>query len=491
MLDERRVVGPPGLFETPIDGDNTSALEAFSAADGVPFWVGSESGKGLVSLTQSQGFIKETDDATLELVVSAALLEAVDLNLMPGTSECPYGTSTATCTPIRATLMFEAELTILTPRGEDFLYVADEDDEDDTPVLDTGTIMQLKGHAGEWGQIVSQSHDRMSSAFSYANVEMTEDVNSDAAKSHPRMRLSGPVVIPVDLSGIQRSRTFWINSFIAAHTLNKRGRESGVGAFVRDPAKIGGAALNFTGLRPTNEPRPTPRAARRTAQCSTGPDPQAGELQFSAPVYVVIEGASAEYEPSDILITRSNGSTGNLSVTLTLDGGTAAPGVHYNPIATTVHFADGDATPRAIGIDVLQNGIVGADTTVNLTLSALHGCGTLGAQTSALLKILDDDRAPTPPAFFTVGGVVTGLSSVVGSNLVLEDHHGLFLEIAGDGPFVFTSLPSPAGTAYSVRVFNQPRNLLGIQTQACIVTNGTGVLGDANVTNVQVICADL
>ena len=491
VLDARRLVGPAGLFEIPFDGDNTSALEVFSAADGIPFWVGSESGKGLVALHQSQAFVKLTDDATLEVVLTAALLEVLDFNLMPGFSECPNGPGWATCTLIQATILFEAELTVLTPWGEDFLYLADPDDDDDTPVLDTGTTMQLRGHAGEWLKAVDQSWDRMSSAFTYANVEMTDDVNDDAAKIHPRMRLTGPVVIPVDLSGIERFDTFWINTDVFAVTRNKRGRESGVGAFVRDPAKIGGATLNFTGLQRSSAPRPTPRVARRAIPCATGPDPQAGELQFSAPVYVLMEGAFAEYEASDILITRSNGSTGNISATLTVDGGTAAPGVHYNPIAATVVFADGDTTPRAIGIDILQNGNVEADTTVNLTLSAPGGCATLGAQASALLRIRDDDSAPTPPSFFTVGGVVTGLSAVLGSNLVLEDHHGLFLEITGDGPFVFATLPSPAGTAYSVRVFNQPRNLIGIQTQTCIVTNGTGIFGDANVTNVQVICADL
>ena len=88
VLDERRVVGPPGVFDIPIDGDNTSALEVFSAADGLPFWVGSESGKGHVRLTQSQSFVKETDAATLEVVITAALVEALDFNGEASASEC-------------------------------------------------------------------------------------------------------------------------------------------------------------------------------------------------------------------------------------------------------------------------------------------------------------------------------------------------------------------------------------------------------------------
>ena len=103
-----------------------------------------------------------------------------------------------------------------------------------------------------------------------------------------------------------------------------------------------------------------------------------------------------------------------------------------------------------------------------------------------MLTIRDDD-VPPPPTLFTVGGTVTGYT---GAGLVLENHIGLFLPIAGNGPFTFSNIPSPSGTAYFVRVFNQPHNG-SFQTQACTVTNGAGTFGNANVTNVVVTCEDL
>jgi hypothetical protein len=111
----------------------------------------------------------------------------------------------------------------------------------------------------------------------------------------------------------------------------------------------------------------------------------------------------------------------------------------------------------------------------------------LGTQTNAVLTIRDDD-VPPPPTLFTVGGTVTGLT---GTGLVLENHIGLFLPIDADGPFTFSDIPSPSGTAYFVRVFNQPLNSSGVQTQACTVTNGSGTFGNANVTDVVVTCEDL
>ncbi len=84
-----------------------------------------------------------------------------------------------------------------------------------------------------------------------------------------------------------------------------------------------------------------------------------------------------------------------------------------------------------------------------------------------------------------------GLIPPTGGNLVLENHRGLFLEITDAGPFTFSSLPSPAGTAYFVRVFNQPRNVLGFQTQQCTVTNGSGFFVNANVNDVVVTCVEI
>ena len=79
----------------------------------------------------------------------------------------------------------------------------------------------------------------------------------------------------------------------------------------------------------------------------------------------------------------------------------------------------------------------------------------------------------------TIGGTVVGLS---GAGLVLQDNGGDSLPVAASGPFIFaTTLTS--GKTYAVTVLTQPSG------QTCTVTNGTGVTGSSNVTNVAVSCS--
>jgi len=82
------------------------------------------------------------------------------------------------------------------------------------------------------------------------------------------------------------------------------------------------------------------------------------------------------------------------------------------------------------------------------------------------------------PTTYTVGGTVSGLT---GTGLALQNNGGDTLAVAADGPFTFvTALADLA--AYAVTVSAQP---IG---QTCSVTNGSGNIAAANVTNVDVDC---
>ena len=86
----------------------------------------------------------------------------------------------------------------------------------------------------------------------------------------------------------------------------------------------------------------------------------------------------------------------------------------------------------------------------------------------------------SPPAPYTVGGIVTGLS---GSGLVLHLAGGADLPISASGAFTFpTHLPS--GASYAVTVKSSPTSPL----QVCTVAGGVGTIAATNVTNVDVTC---
>ena len=83
----------------------------------------------------------------------------------------------------------------------------------------------------------------------------------------------------------------------------------------------------------------------------------------------------------------------------------------------------------------------------------------------------------------TVGGTVSGLAGI---GLVLLLDGGGNLPVATNGEFVFPA-PVAAGASYAVTVLAQPTS----PVQACTVTNGTGIMGSANVTGVVVTCTTL
>ncbi|HEY6722103.1 MAG TPA: S8 family serine peptidase, partial [Burkholderiales bacterium] len=77
-----------------------------------------------------------------------------------------------------------------------------------------------------------------------------------------------------------------------------------------------------------------------------------------------------------------------------------------------------------------------------------------------------------------IGGTVSGLS---GQGLVLQDNGGDNLPIGANGPFTFAT-PIATGLTYNVTV------LSNTPSQTCTVSGGTGTVGTANVTSVNVGC---
>ncbi|MFO0667896.1 MAG: hypothetical protein U0174_28345 [Polyangiaceae bacterium] len=103
-----------------------------------------------------------------------------------------------------------------------------------------------------------------------------------------------------------------------------------------------------------------------------------------------------------------------------------------------------------------------------------------------------DSGTDSGVATFSVSGTVENLA---GSGLELQVSNGGQTVVvnkpasSGDAgppatPFAFTTKLA-TGTAYAVTVKTQPSNA----TQTCSVVNGTGTIGNANVTNVKVVCA--
>jgi sugar lactone lactonase YvrE len=82
---------------------------------------------------------------------------------------------------------------------------------------------------------------------------------------------------------------------------------------------------------------------------------------------------------------------------------------------------------------------------------------------------------------YSVGGTVSGLTS--GESVVLEDDGGNSTPVSANGTFTFSS-DVAIGSGYSVTVTTQPTG------QTCSVSDGSGTVSSADITNVSVTCVN-
>ncbi|MCB1200942.1 MAG: DUF1554 domain-containing protein [Leptospiraceae bacterium] len=83
---------------------------------------------------------------------------------------------------------------------------------------------------------------------------------------------------------------------------------------------------------------------------------------------------------------------------------------------------------------------------------------------------------------YTIGGSITGLSA---AGLLLQNNSGDNLTVAnGATSFTFATTISD-GASYSVTVQTQPTGL------SCAVTNGSGTVASANITNISISCSTI
>jgi hypothetical protein len=82
---------------------------------------------------------------------------------------------------------------------------------------------------------------------------------------------------------------------------------------------------------------------------------------------------------------------------------------------------------------------------------------------------------------FTVGGTVTGLTA--GDSITLQDNGSNNLTLSTNGAFTFAT-PLAYGQTYSVTLYTTSGQIV------CTITNGSGTISGANVTNVAVSCYD-
>ena len=145
------------------------------------------------------------------------------------------------------------------------------------------------------------------------------------------------------------------------------------------------------------------------------PPPPVGEVNFSQTAYQVSESTTTV----EFMVTRSNGSAGEVTIDITTGDGTALAGQDYGSITTTATFGDGETGSKTGGVVIFNDTVDEADETFELSLVNGTGGINLGSVSAATVTIIDDDGSvPTPVAGNPINDTgVTGCADGVASNL--------------------------------------------------------------------------
>jgi len=470
--------GPATMFDpgVPLDllpsRDIRATGQVFSSAGGGSYAVENEApvakdekdiAGSQIIFNQSQSYAKRLPDAKLSLVITQARLEAFDDDTPnPGLCAKP---GLKCWVQKHAQIVYYVEL-VTKPSANHpaprklFHHVG---------------YMSLWGWRGHWLLVPSNKTGNL--IWTDADVQTDTDVDAHDGRG-ARVSLKKRLTVPIDISSVDQNEEFTLKVSLSTDVMDTRPAEFNyLGAHFRDPTAIdGNPQVIIEGLDPTDSPvEPTNDDPNLPPECHALP--RGGELRLASPVMNVPEGAASS--GIDLMVTRTDGNAGEVSVKVkTSDGTATAPG-DYQSVNTTVTFADGDDAPKFVNVPIVYSTDAEGDKSFTATLSDTTGCATIGQATSEI-TIIDDTRPAPPLEIFTLGGTVSGLA---GSGLILRTSGFDQRQIAANGPFTFV-IPVADGTAYDISVAAQPNNPL----QTCTITNGTGTVTGANVTNIEVNC---
>lgn len=164
----------------------------------------------------------------------------------------------------------------------------------------------------------------------------------------------------------------------------------------------------------TGVPTNKPNALRELLQYWKSNNPP-GSMQHKVANTATLKTAGT----ASLLVSRTGGSTGPVTVNFSLQG-TAVAGVDYTaPAATTLTWLDGDTDDKAILLPLLNPSAIGAARAVTATLSNPVN-GSLGGQTAATLTI---QEPPFQSWLFNMFGSSANTAAVAGDTAD-PDHDG-------------------------------------------------------------------
>lgn len=200
---------------------------------------------------------------------------------------------------------------------------------------------------------------------------------------------------------------------------------------------------------------------------TTAPSSATGALELTFASQRASEG-----ERKRLLVQRVGGASGAVTADIRATGGSATEGSDF-VISGTLEWQDGDAEPKAITVEVIDDGQQEGDEQFAVELRALTGGAVLGSRTQATVTIAEKD-------LFTDG--VQGELISIGSEPALADD-GLGGRVAvwagarGDSSIIFVQRYDANGSALGSQVpVSQSSDALNREPDVAVSSQGEAIV---------------
>jgi plastocyanin len=237
-------------------------------------------------------------------------------------------------------------------------------------------------------------------------------------------------------------------------------------------------------------------ASPSTATLTIQSAQNAGTIGFAQASQSVSESAGTV----SVVVNRSGGSGGAVTVHYATGGGTAVAGTNYTSTAGTLSWASGDDASKSFTVQVLDDHIADGTHTVNLTLGDATGGAKINPTTDTL-SITDADgsgAAPKAPSNLVATPLDTGdimlawtLNSTDQTGLVIQSRRldGTYATLASGPPASATSFTVSGLTAATGYAFHiAARNASGVSAYSNESIASTDATPAACVANAQTLC---
>ena len=214
----------------------------------------------------------------------------------------------------------------------------------------------------------------------------------------------------------------------------------------------------------------------------TPPPPAAGALGFASGSYTEAEAGLSV----TLVVNRTGGSAGAVSVNYAASGGSATPGADYTVASGQLNFANG-VTSQTIVIGLINDTAVENDETFNVTLSnPTNGASIASGLGNSVVTITSEDVTTPPPAAGALGFAVdyTAAEASLAVTLVVSRTGGSAGTVAVD----YATIP---GTATAGADFTAASGSLSFGNGVVSQTIVIGLINDTDVESNEAFSVSL